>query len=191
MHKKANVNSDVWAILGVLGAAIFAALLLALFFIFFYGPSGRYIAGHALIDPKIMEKLNFKGAHPRTEEPVHFIFDRAEFSYFDVDRQLVLQKTLSSTDYSNFYQLIQSDESLDLSKEVKDTAFLVSHPVLLTTTMRTAEIHRLTTQIFQVVQITPENYYRIQLNGQKNEEQWAYFYHPHLYENVFHLFGLE
>lgn len=191
MSKKSNLHSDIWAILGVLGAATFFALLLALFLIFFYGPSGRYVAGHALVDPKIIEKLNFKGPHPRTEEPVYFIFDRAEFSYFDNSQQKIVQKTLSADDYLNFYQLIQFDESVDLSKETKDKLFLVSHPMLLTTTMRTAEIHHLVNQIFQVIQITPEGYYRIQLNGQKNEEQWAYFYHPNIYKNIIHLFGLE
>ena len=82
-----NKNHDIRNILAVLGAAVICAGLLASVFLYYYGPSGRYLAGHTLLDPTIMEQINYQDKHPRQEKSIHFIFDHIEFSYFDPQKE--------------------------------------------------------------------------------------------------------
>lgn len=187
-HENRQNRRDIRNILLVLGGAIASACLIALYFIVFYGPTGQYIAGQTLLDPAIIERLNYQGEHPRTGKNVYFIFDRAEFSYFDQQKQQSIQKLLSSDDYDKFYRTIQSDKSLATVSSQIQTLFIASHPTLLTTTMRTGEMTKSMSQVFQVIQFVSEDYYRVQLQGKATEDQWAYFYHPHLYQDLTLLF---
>ena len=182
-------NRDIQNILTVLGAAIVCAGLLALLFIYYYGPSGRYLAGHTILDPAIIEQINYQDTHPRTGQKVHFIFDHMEFSYFDPQKGQVRQEAIPAENYQKFYTLIASEKSLDeVTDKIKDF-FIKTRPTVLTTSMRTMESSEaLTTKIFQVVQFVQEDYFRVQLHEKQEQGEWAYFYRSGLYQDVMHLF---
>jgi hypothetical protein len=179
-------NRDIQNILAVLGSAVLCAGLLALFFLYFYGPSGRYLAGRTILDPAIIDKINDEDKHPR--QKVHVIFDHIEFSYFD-PQGIMRHQTVPLKDYQQFYYLIASEKSLDSVTDKIIDFFLKSHPTVLTMSIRTIEgSEKLTTKIFQIVQFVQEDYFRVQLHDKNEEGEWAYFYQPHLYHKVMHLF---
>lgn len=181
-------NHDIRNILTVLGAAIVCAGLLASVFLYYYNPSGRYLAGYTLLDPVIMEQIHYQDQHLQTGKKMRFAFDHIEFSYFDPQKGQIYIPLIPMEAYHEFYTLVAPEKSLkEVSRQIQEL-FLKSSPSLLTIKMRATERNENgTTKIFQVVQFVQEDYFRVQLH-EKNEGEWAYFYQPGLYQNVIRLF---
>jgi hypothetical protein len=184
-------NRDIQNILTVLGAAVFCAVLLASLFLYYYGPSGRYLAGNTLLDPSIINQINYQDQHPRTGKKVHFAFDRIEFSHFDLQKGQMRIFPISLDIYQHFYKQVASEKSLlEVSPKIQ-SLFFQSHPALLTVSMRSKEgAESGIPKVFQVVQFIPEDYFRVQLH-EKSEGEWAYFYRSGLYHEIMHLFTKE
>jgi hypothetical protein len=185
MAMERRKHHDIRNILGVLGTAVISAGLLSLLFLYYYGPSGRYIAGQTLLDPTLIEQIDYPYQHPRSGRKVHFRFGHITFSYFDSQQGEVRIPSISLETYQRFYTIVASEKSLqELTQNVQDL-FFKSNPSLLTMSMRTMEeAENRVTKVFQFIQ---EDYFRVQLH-QKNEGEWAYFYRPGLYQDVIHLF---
>lgn len=188
MLTKRNKNREVQNLLTVLASAIFCAALLAAVFIYYYNPSGSFIAGRTILDPTIFQQIDYQESDPKTKQKVHFLFDHLEFSYFDTQGQ-VRKQIISLENYKKFYDLIASEINLqEVTHKIEDL-FLVSHPTVLTTNMRTKEASGSSViKIFQVVQFVKEDYFRIQLRGRLEQGEWVYFYRPNLYRDIMHLF---
>ena len=187
--EKQRTNRDIKNILVVLGMAIICAGLTASLFLYYYGSTGRYVAGHALLDPGVIERINYQEQLPKSSQNAHFIFEKTEFSYFDPEQGQVRRQTIPLEKYQKFYDLVSSEMSLaSVSDNIKNL-FLVSHPALLTTMMRsTSSGSSSTAQVFQVVQFLPEDYFRVQLHSEQDQGEWAYFYHSNLYKEIMRLF---
>jgi hypothetical protein len=181
-------NRDIRNLSAVLGSAIICSGLLAAFFIHYYGPSGHYLAGQAILDPTILEKKNYQERLPNTGQKVHFIFDQMEFFYYDPQKDQMDKKVIPLKNYQKFYDLIASEKSLSEVSEKIENLFLTSHPTILTARMRTRQdSSNVMTKIYQVVQFVQEDYFRVQLQ-ERSEQEWVYFYQPHLYRDVMQLF---
>jgi hypothetical protein len=178
---------DIRNILTVLSTAVICAGILASLFLYYYGPSGSYIAGHTLLDPAIIEQINFQDQHPQTGKKVHFAFDHIEFSYFDSQKGEIRLPSIPLETYQQFYSKVAFEKSLDQVTLAIQDLFLQSCPSLLTIKMRTMEGERMTTKVFQVVQFVQEDYFRVQLH-QANAGEWAYFHRPGLYHEMIRLF---
>lgn len=163
MHK----NRDVRNLLGVLGAAIVCAALLAYAFIHYYGPSGRYLAGHVLLDPAIFKQINYREKDPATGQTVNLQFDRIEFS----KAPNAIKKEIPVEAYQRFYTLVATDKSVP----GHERAF--SEPSSLKIWMKGMGE---SAKIFQVVQFIREDEYRVRLQ----DGEWAYFSHPNIYQEV-------
>lgn len=181
------MNSQVKQILTVLSAAVFAGFLLAFFMIWIYGPTGQYKAGQSILSPEIIEKISFKDSHPKTGKSVNFVFDHTEFVYFDYIRGQWQQKEIPLPAYQEFYHYISLDESLLDVKEEVLRLFQRPSPTALVTTVRTDVLP--TAKVFQIIQFTKEEYYRVKLHGQQDDGKWAYFYHPGSYRKIMTLFA--
>lgn len=182
-------NRDIRNLLFVLTAGVGGAGLLAALFLYYYNPSGQYLASYTMLDPKIMEEIDYQDHHPVQGKKVHFFFDHIEFSYLDSHHTPKKNSHVSLEDYQKFYDRVASEKSLlNIRQQVQDL-FSQSPSSLLTIVMRTnAGAHDETTKIFQVVQFVPEDYFRVQLHA-KNEGEWAYFYQKGIYtQTIHHLF---
>lgn len=190
MEKQTRKRQDVINILSVLGAAIFCAALMASWFIYYYGPSGRYSAGQTILDPTVMERINYQDKHPLTGQNVHFMFDRIEFSYFDSQQGQMRRYTVLPENYQKLYQLMTTEKSVEHVTDSIRSLFTTQHPTLLTIYMHVVEPSGkpAATHIFQVIQFVPEDYARVQLHGQQNQGEWIYFYRPQLYQDIMRLF---
>lgn len=189
MGKEDYKNREIKNILLVLGTAIFCAGLLALVFIYYYGPSGHYLAGHTILDPTIMEQIKIEDKHPQTGRKLHLIFDHIAFSYFDPQKDQMRQQIIPLETYRTFYRLIVSEKSLeDVSANVKNL-FLNARPAELTIHMRAFEdSDMVTNQVFQSVQFVQANYFRVQLHDNPEQKEWIYFYRPQIYQEAMKLF---
>lgn len=181
-------NRDIRNILTVLGASVICAALLASVFLYYYNPSGRYLAGNTLLDPSIMDQIFYQDQHPNTGKTVRFAFDRIEFSNYDPQLSKIEVFPISRETYQRFYNRVASDKSLEEVTKSTQSFFLQPHPAFLTVQMRTKEREgNGAVKIFQIVQFVSEGYFRIQLR-EKNEGEWVYFYRPGLYQEIIHLF---
>ncbi len=190
MKKHIPLNHQIKNMLAVLAAAILCALLFALLFLYYYGPTGRYIAGQTLLDPSIIEQINYQENHSKKGQKAHFMFDRTEFFYFDPQQGEMLQKIIPLETYQTFYTWIASEKSIEKVTEEIKKIFLTPHLALLTTRMHRIEAVNSSpsTQVFQVVQFVQGDYFRVQLHEAQEQNEWAYFYHPNLYQEVIRLF---
>lgn len=177
-------------VVAVLFSAVACAGLLAGVMLYQYGPTGRYVAGAALLSPDVMQKINYKDSHLQTGKGVSFTFNSVEFSYFDpVDHQ---QKTTTATPeaYQKLYNLIANSQSLpETTNQVIQEFEPMNKPATLMITMRTdvSDVSKPVTKVFQLVQFSNTDHFRIQLRGTEVTGQWAYFYHPQIFQEAIRL----
>ena len=184
MKSNLKQKTDIKNIFLVLGLAIVCAGLLTLFFLHYYGPTGRYTTSQLLLSPKIIERINYIDKHPRNGQKVHFMFDHNELTYFDPQQAKVLKRDISLDDYQRIYDLVESDKSLEKVSEEVLKDFQLSHPSTLTTHTRLAEQQSGFLQVFQILQVTQQDYYRLQINENKSQSEWIYFFHPGIYQEI-------
>lgn len=188
MPSKQGKNQEIRNILAVLATAVISAILLVSFFLYSYGPSGRYEARNALLEPSIMDQINYQDMHPGTGRKVRFYFDHIEFSSSDVKNGKANTSNIPLEIYQEFYQIVSSEYSLhDINHEIEGYFFKPPYSVL-TIHMRTNEGGLGSGKVFQVVQFVPEDYFRVQLHG-SDQAEWAYFYQRGLYRKMIDLFS--
>lgn len=187
MIKEKRPNRDIQNLLVVLGAAIVSAGLIASLFLYYYGSTGRYMAGQTMLDPSILNQINYLDHNSKTGKKLRLVFDRIEFSYFDPHKgQLRIKVTPES--YQKLYRLISSERSIEATDEIKNI-FLKSPKATLTATMRTVEKSGTPeSQIFQQIEFVEDNYFRVLLHEKSETGEWAYFYRRGIFQNVIHLF---
>lgn len=186
METNQTQKTDIKNIFLVLGLAIVCAGLLTAFFLHYYGPSGRYTTSQLLLSPKIIERINYIDKHPRTGQKAHFMFDRNTLSYFDSQQGKVVQRDVSLENYERIYELIKSDKSLEKVPEETLKNFHLSYPLTLVTHTRVAEQNG-SVQLFQILQVSEQGDYRLQINENKSQSEWVYFSHPGIHQKIIHL----
>lgn len=192
MEQKTQKQRDLKNILLILFTAIVGACLLTFGIISYYGPDGEYIAGHALLNPNMIERINYGDRMGSGGSNRRFMFDRTEFSYFNSQENKTIHLDVSLPTYQKIYDIIASDTHVsEPSKSVLET-FLKSKPALLQTFMQEVGSAKTTkqTQLFQVMQIADTDYYRIQLHPGYDKEEWIYFYHPGFYQELMKFFSV-
>jgi len=188
MPGKREKNQEIRNFLTVLATAVISAILLVSFFLYSYSPSGRYEARNTLLDPSIMDQINYQDMHPGTGRRVRFYFDHIEFSSSDLKNGKAKASNIPLEAYREFYQMVSSEYSLNsINHEVEDYFFKLPYTVL-TIHMQTSEGGQESGKVFQVVQFVPEDYFRVQLHGSDRAE-WAYFYQQGLYRKMIDLFS--
>ncbi|WP_068466404.1 hypothetical protein [Candidatus Protochlamydia phocaeensis] len=189
MEIRTGAKKELKRILFLLSAAIICAGLLTVFMLYFYGPTGRYLAGNSILTPLTLSQINLRDKHPQTGQNVRFIFDKNEFSYFDRKLGKRHQLVIPSDEYEQFYHLVSSDKSLENVTAEIERAFNSAHPTLLTTNLR-IDVSGFApgSKIVQIIQFAENDYFRVQLHGDGQGMEWAYFYHSGLYQTIMALF---
>lgn len=163
----------------LLGSAIGVAVLFSVFMIYYYGPSGEYYVRNIMLSPEMTPKLDFvdgaKGGR--------FVFDKAEFRYFDSETNSWKTKILSADNYRAVYELLENEASLtDVPTEVI-SLFNTPNPATLTLFVKSDKI----TKVFQeIVFVFNGDYYRVMLRNNEPMRSWAYFYHRKIYDHILH-----
>lgn len=174
-------------LLFVLGSGFLAALLLGLFMLKNYGPSGQYLVRDALLSPKMTKELNYNDYNSKTNGNSRFIYDHSEFAYYDETTKQLKKYTVSENNYQDFYQLISNDISILNPTESDIGRFSKGKPATLTLMVKTDSdaSWQAMTKTFQEVEIVNGgDYYRIELREQNPSGKWVYFYHPNIYNEA-------
>jgi hypothetical protein len=171
---------------GVLAACIISGILL-----YKYGPTGVYTVTDALIDPTLATTLDYNDHNDITNGKDRFVFNGIEFSYYDSKENKQKKINISSESYKKFYNMISLDKSiLNIPPEISNL-FNPANAAILNINVRT-ESHAAwqnETKQFQSVNFAyAGDYYRIKLHEEKYPNEWVYFHHPAIYQQVLQLF---
>ncbi len=176
IETKPAKRKEVRNLLLVMGSAVACALALALWMLYQYNPTGRYLAKNVLLSPQIMSQISYPETDPKTGATLRYVFDSFEFSYFDTAKKTWSHSTVKPEAYREFYQAVAEDVSiLPISEEMR-ALFSKTPPTTLLVHMHQggATDGKIT---FQEVDFAPGgDFYRIQLRVEA--ETWAYFFHP-------------
>lgn len=184
-------RTELRRLLLVLGSGIAFACLMTVFGVYYYGPSGRYIVKNALISPDILEKMSYNAPNQKINANDRFIFDDIVFSYYNSNENKMSQLSASLDQYKKFYQSIVSDVSLLNVPLDIEALFLKVQPASLILRVKTESnaAWQKESKIFQEVHFAREgNYFRIKLHEQEKSNNWVYFHHPHIYQDVLNQF---
>lgn len=184
LKRDPQVWNRIRALLFVFCGGMLGAVILALSFLYFLGPTGSYTIRNILLSPDVAEHLSYMDAVNGSKGKAHYIFDRIEFLHYNQQTGEWKRKSIEPKAYHDFYHLILGDSSLTIVPEHVVGLFTRSNPSILSIVVKregitsTAEEAR----AFQEVQILPEgDYYRVQLRQQSDAPSWAYFFHEEIY----------
>ena len=181
-------GKEIRNLLLVIGSGIIGAVAVALMMLYYYNPSGSYLAGNVLLSPESTKVIKFQDTHPTTGSPAKFIFDQIEFSYYDSQLKQWKKLNVEMDQYAKFYQLIGNERSLEVPDEIK-RLFNQPSPSVLSLKIRTEATSQSISKPFIEVNFVNEgDYYRIELHEEGSSGSWAYFYHPGIYNKVLEMF---
>lgn len=177
-------RAEIKQLLMLLGSAIGVAIVFSAFMIYYYGPSGEYYVKNILLSPEMTGKLDF----PDGVNSGRFVFDRAEYRYFDGELKTWKTKVLSHELYSKVYELLKNEAGLTEASAEVVNQFNLPNPATLTLYVKSDKI----TKIFQeTVFVNNGDFYRISLRNNEAATSWAYFYHRKIYDQVLHAIQTE
>lgn len=184
-------GQQIRTLLVVLFAGVTAALLLSGVLLYYYSPSGRYLVKEALLEPNLLTTLSYNDTNNKTGGMSRFVYDGLIFTYYD--HKVRKQDAMINPElYERFYYIINKDKSiLDLPDEAI-VAFNKGNPVSLSIIVRT-ESHaawQSEIKVFQKLEISPSDYYRIELHEETSKNKLVYFYRPGIYQETLHLFKI-
>lgn len=184
-------HKQIRDLLTVIGSGVFAAFLITAFFIFKFGPSGRYEIATVLLAPHLLHELNYNDSNPKTGGFDRFVFDKISFSYLSLSDKKWRKMDITEAEYNTFYQLIKNDQSILNPPEEISADFMRDPKASLSILVRTESpaAWQAVEKIFQEVQFsTNDNYYRIALHEQNPGVDWVYFYHPGIVTQAYNQF---
>jgi hypothetical protein len=183
-------TKQIKTIIGVLGSGIVAGVLIALAFLYYYNPSGSYLAQHVLLDPQNAFTLKFveRGIKPKSEG--RYVFEAMTFTFFDSLSKQRKVVPVSKNQYAQFYQLVAHDKSVSdptgrLSNQQNQAVL-----ALKVRALGDDSSHGMEQTFSEIDFIQDGDYYRIQLRQSGPGSDWIWFYHPHIYQEVLKMFGL-
>lgn len=179
----ANRKDEVRSIVIVLTAGILSAIMIAAFFVLNFGPSGGYNLNAILLEPTLVDQLNFNDINPKIGTSDRYIFDKIVWTDDTGSDQQVNLKT-----YSTLYALLKNDKSLndlELEKLFSHHMEPVSKLVIWIKTESPSSWQE-NEKIFQELEFQ-DDFYRVSLHEDSSLSpgvNWAYFSHPVIKETV-------
>lgn len=185
---RASQVRQIRNVIAIFLSAFLTAGALAAYMLYHYNPSGRYVAGNTILSPSVINQLNYNDLNPQTGTSSKFVFNGIEFSYFDKINEKPMTLTVTPENYKTFYQWIQTEKSVENANDDLIRKFRPQNPTL-TLTVRAESGALPVTKMFQIVQFTEDDYFRIQLlHAETGADTWAYFYRPQIYQDSVQLF---
>ncbi|MBA3721173.1 MAG: hypothetical protein H0W88_02070 [Parachlamydiaceae bacterium] len=187
--KYVSKKQQILNVLIIFFSSFLLAGLFAGYMIYNYSPTVGYLAANTILSPDVVEKISYIDSHPTTDKESKFIFNGIVFSYYDKTTGRLKQLPINANSYKQFYSMVESEKSLDNINGQVEREFNQRDLAFLTITVKTDSSNlQQATKNFQLIQFNDKDYFRVQLRGEKNKIEWAYFYKPGLYEEILSLF---
>lgn len=189
-EKRGPVYTQIRNLLAVLTLGIGCAVVLAGLFLFYYGPTGIYVLKNVMVSPHLMDGLSYADQNPTTGKVTRYTFEKVEFSYWLEEKRLWVKQPLSLESYNHIYDTLSNDKSLADVSDVVVQQFQKAPPAKIMVYVKQAgDAGGASLNLFQEVQFAEAgDHYRVELHEQQSLGNWAYFYHPQVYQKVMSAF---
>jgi hypothetical protein len=179
-----KVKSQIQQLIILLLSGILFAGLVATFFVYNYGSSGRYIAKNILLAPNVIETLDYNDINPKTNARDRYVFQKIEFEYFlPADRQWHKNQIDIST-YTKIYDLLSSDKSVEEVTPNLENLFIPKPArFILSVKTNSNAAWQEDSKVFQEIQFEGSEY-RVQLHENNPGTHWVYFLHHNIYSKI-------
>jgi hypothetical protein len=186
-NREISAKKQIRNLLTLIAASISSAVIIAFGVAYYYGPSGLYQAKNITFPPDFFSDLKYYASGPKGKQSSAFIFDAIIFSYFDEGKKEWENISLTLDQYKQIYNLFYNDESVEtVTEEVKEqftTNYFVS--IYLRVRIDTSLESEASVKTFQEINIVNHgDYYRIEVHEEGSQNNWVYFYHPSIYDEV-------
>jgi hypothetical protein len=173
-------------LLMVLFGGVAFGVLIFLYFLYYYGPNGQYIAKNVILAPEVIQTMSFKDSNLRTGGNTRFVFQDIEFSYKDLKLNQWHRIKVPLESYAKFYALVSNDRSI--SPEGIEDLFRQSARLILTIKTESNAEWQNSSKTFQEIHFSDEgNHFRVELHQENPSEPWVYFYHPGIVEKFLNI----
>ncbi len=180
----ASKEKQVRDLLLVLGSGLLGAILLVLWMLHYYGPTGRYLAGNTLLSPEVIGQLKKGIAPAKKSKTSPIVFEGITFSYYDDKAKQWKTQDVKGEEYALFYDNIGSDKSLAEVDDEVIKQFLSTNVATLVLHVKT-DLGRLAQRV-EFASVGDD--YRIELLEPTPEGKWIYMHHPHIYQEALNTF---
>lgn len=184
---------QIEVLLGVLAAGLAAGVILAVVMLYYYNPSGSYLAKNVLLDPDSAYSLRYVEPGAKAKSDNRYVFDGAYFSYYDPELNQVRPIPVDKEKYAEFYKSVANESSLVEPDSHIEALFSQPQPAVLSLKVRRVgeDASKGAESVFSRIEFAYEgDFYRIQLRHSAPGNEWAYFYHPKIYRQLMALFYL-
>lgn len=191
INNESSTKQQIRNLLTVLFSGLIAACLIAGFFLYYYGPTGKYVIKNTLLDPTLVDNLAYNDSENTSIRSSRYVFNGIEFSFYNSATKQSQTMQISTDKYKIFYENIYNDVSmLPVAPEVES---LFNSAQLTTLSIHVRNESQMpgtnAQKTFQQVQIVPTgDYYRVELREQNSSNKWVYFYHPHIQNDILRIF---
>lgn len=189
--QKKSVGKLIRSFLLVIFTGVIVALIVAGGMLYYFSPAGSYQVENILLSPNLVKDLSFPDVDPKTGQPDRYVFGRVEFLYYAKENNQWQRIKTDEEKYRKFFNLVSDERSLlVVPNNIKDL-FEGENPTMLTIVANKVvpEGTKGKSKAFQEVEFTSEgNYFRIRLHDHDQQVNWAYYYHPEIYQEVLRIF---
>lgn len=173
----ADRRPEIKNILIVLSASAASALMIAAFFVMNYGPSGRYLLDAVLIQPAMLNQLNYNDNNPRIGHSDRYIFQKIVWIAPDFS-----SREIQPSVYEKLYAILQADKSVN-DPNVEELFQGVNPKLVLWVHTESPSAWQNDGKVFQEIEFQ-KDYYRVSLHEASPKIAFAYFSHPGILETV-------
>lgn len=178
-------------LLGILSAGLVTGILIALSMLYYYNPTGSYMAKNMLLDPENAYTLRFIEPGSKGQPEGKYAFEGVYFSFFDEASKQTKTIRVPQEKYKLFYHQIAHESSIPNPDDNVIHVFNHIHPAILALKVRSVgeDASKGIEASFSEIVFAPSgDYYRIQVRRSGPGTDWAYFYHKGIYQKALQLF---
>lgn len=181
---------QVRALLLVFGSGIAMGIIVAIGMLYYYNPSGSYLAKNVLLTPENASTMRFNDSHSSRGND-RLVLNDIQFAYYDQAAKQTRRMHVDMDKYAQFYAMVSNETSLAYVDDKVKALFNTPHPSSMVLKVKPENAQKSTDAAIPFLTIefaNDGNHYRVQLREQGSEDAWAYFYYEGLYQKVLKLF---
>lgn len=186
LRQYSSKSEQIRRLLLVFGSGIALAIVLSLGMLYYYNPSGVYLAKNVLVSPESALSMRFSEGSEHRGASNRSVLSDIVFSFYDLSKHQINQRSIDLEQYRAFYQLVENDRSIEMPSDEIRGLFNQGSVASIVMSVRGENEKSYSTpfssRVFQTVDLLEKgDYYRVQLRVQNTFDNWAYFYHPGIY----------
>lgn len=190
-RRDSSKTKQIKVLLGVLGAGLITGLLFALGLLYYYNPSGSYVAKNVLLDPENAYSLRFVEPGPKAKSEGKYVFEGVNFTFFNLQTKIPKTVSIKQEQYKEFYSLIANDKSIVTPSLEIQSLFSSHQQAVLALKVRSVseDVSKGIELTFSEIDfLTEADYYRVHLRQSGPGSEWIYFYHLGIYQKALNIF---